>query len=231
LNAIKHSSYKLQGYETLEEAVAYIQKVQQNTEAIKQAQRNTVEDMLKWCEIKAADETVKTYLEITSKGDPSLIGINEVDEYRTDESRVGTNEIVIVDKTRRTYTKIPEDKNHKGTECELIGIIPVVTTAANALYAQTMIDVAKADANKYETILNVQTLKNGDVINTLATGSDETAAVISKRFNNDLAPSDNTDDFFESLAMEANGFFTPIALQADGGFDRENMKKIGLVVF
>lgn len=59
-----------------------------------------------------------------------------IDEYRTDESRVGTNQILVVDKTRKTYGKVPEDKFHKNDGRELIGIIPIITTAANALYAQ-----------------------------------------------------------------------------------------------
>jgi hypothetical protein len=48
--------------------------------------------------------------------------------------------------------------------------------------------------------------------------------------NNKHTVEDNDDDFFDSVALEANGYFSPITLQADGGFDRENMKKIGLVV-
>ena len=165
----------------------------------------------------------------------------QIDEYRTDESRVGTNEILVVDKTRRPYGKIPEDKSHKNDERELIGIIPIITTAANALQAQSMIDVDRGDIVKYETIKEIRSLDMSDnpyvflgkeygTYNTIA--SDEAGvSIVSRRFNNEHVEGlDNDDDFFDSLALEANGYFPTISLQADGGFDRENMKKIGLVV-
>jgi len=60
--------------------------------------------------------------------------LSSVDEYRTDEAKVPAGHFVIIDKTCATYKKIPED-TRKGIDRELIGIMPVVTTAANALYA------------------------------------------------------------------------------------------------
>jgi hypothetical protein len=225
-----------------EDAMEYYNLLNSDREKLSEEQVKTAMDALAFSEIRQADETIKTKWEVSSKGTPGLYDLATVDEYRTDESRVGTNEILIVDKTRKPYGKIPEDKSHKNDKREVIGVIPIVTTAANALYAQSLIDVSKDEVTTYEPIKLVQTLDcrtstntykfNGVDYKTFNTlGSDvSSVAVMSKRLNNDRIDGDSEDEFFESLALEANSFFTPIALQADGGFDRENMKKIGVVV-
>ena len=64
----------------------------------------------------------------------------------------------------------------------------------------------------------------------METGELSTTSIISQRLNNDHTKEDNADDFFDSVALEANNYFSSISLNSDGGFDRENMKKIGLVV-
>lgn len=223
------------------EATEYFNSLKTNKSAIAQAKQDTIVDILKWSEIKDADPTVKNYWEIANQGNPFMLDMSVVDEYRTDESRVGTNEIVIVDKTRKSYVKIPEDKSHKNDGRELIGVIPIITTAANALYAQKLIDVANDNVLEYETIKDLMTLDMStakysylgqelSTFNTIAEGELSGIAVTSRRLNNKHTVEDNDDDFFDSVALEANGYFSPITLQADGGFDRENMKKIGLVV-
>ena len=58
---------------------------------------------------------------------------------------------IIVDTTGSTLGKITEDYR-KGIDRELIGIVPVVTTAANALLAQTMITVGNNEVSAYESI-------------------------------------------------------------------------------
>lgn len=125
---------------TVEDYSTYLQV---NQEAIADARIDHILDVLKWSEIKDVDSTVDKMWSITEAGTPYEMSMDKIDEYRTDESRVGINEIVVVDKTRKGYTKIPEDKNHKDvqktsdgidyTNCEMIGIIPIITTAANAL--------------------------------------------------------------------------------------------------
>lgn len=50
-----------------------------------------------------------------------------------------------------------EDKR-KNNEREMIGIMPVVTTAANAMYQQHLIDVSKESVIGYETIGTIKTL-------------------------------------------------------------------------
>ena len=187
----------------------------------------TIDENSEWRDILSADSTIQKCLKITANGNPYAIDLSSVDGYRTGEMSVDTNSIVIVDKTRSPYGTIPEDANHKGEARELIGILPIVTTAANALYAQQMIDVPPSDISTYESINDVLTLSGK---NDMHSGELSTVAVISQRFNNDHVSSDEPDLTFDSLAMVANGFFPSIPLDANGNIERANMKKIGVVV-
>ena len=53
------------------------------------------------------------------------------------------------------------EDSRKGEERDLIGIVPVVTTAANALYVQSMLDVNLSNIHNYESLKQekLQTLK------------------------------------------------------------------------
>lgn len=198
-------------------------------EASVEIPENAVES-LKYSEIRSADDSINKYWTIAPFNDPGLFDLVDIDEYRTDESRVGTNEILIVDKTRKSYNKVAEDKLHKNRGQEIIGLFPIITTAANALYAQSMINVEKENVIEYEAIRNVKTLKQDGFQNIMEEGELASTNIVSKRLNNKHTEEDTEDDFFDSLALEANNYFSTITLQADGGFDRENMKKIGIVV-
>lgn len=229
------------GQDDFDKAFQEIDELNENLEALNQAYRNAINKKLEFNEIRQADDTIDIAWKITAGTSPALYDMATIDEYRTDESRVGTNQILVVDKTRKTYGKVPEDSSHKNDGRELIGVIPIITTAANALYAQSMINVDDANVTDYETIHDVKTLdsstqpyiflgKEYKTHNIMQEGELSTVAVISQRFNNVHTVEDNDDDFFDSLALEANNYFSSISLQADGSFDRENMKKIGLVV-
>jgi hypothetical protein len=160
--SIKHIvDYKLYNFkkvDDIDDAVDYFDALRGDINATKEGVVNAIKTSLKYSEIRQADDTVSQYWSLEAKGTPSLYDMSMVDEYRTDESRVGTNEILVVDKTRKPYVMIPEDKQHKNDTRELIGVIPIITTAANALYAQKLIDVADGDVLDYETIKNLMTL-------------------------------------------------------------------------
>ena len=83
---------------------------------------------------------------------PILYDLSAIDEFRTDEAKVPANTFLIVDTTGATYNRVVED-DRKGMKREVIGIIPVVTTAANALYAQNYINLTQlSDIHKFESI-------------------------------------------------------------------------------
>ena len=225
-SSIKSNSLSL-GEDSIEDGVltlaAYTED--EKTQAIT-AVKALLSSGYKYSDIIVADETIQKYLKITGTSDPILYDLTEVDEYRTQESTVGTNEILIVDKKRTPYDSIPESQTCKNEKREMIGIVPVITTAANALYAQNLLAATKDDAYTYESISKIKTLKTDDIASNIIDAS--LSSVVSKA----IANLDCYEEYQDSLALEAASYFPAISTGADGiHYDRENMKKIGVVVF
>lgn len=109
--------------------------------------------------ITEEDSQIKQYCEITAAKSPIMYDLSSIEEYRTDESKVPAGSFLIVDTTAGTYKKVAED-DRKGDKREVIGIVPVVTTAANALFAQSLIKTDIKDVKHLETL-------GGDHLNTL----------------------------------------------------------------
>lgn len=112
-------------------------------------------------DITKVDPTVDKAVVIHGAESPYLIDLEKVDFYRTDEEKPSPNTFVIVDKTCASYGKIQED-HRKGKERELIGIMPVITTAANGLYAQKLIEVENRFAKCYESCGSIVTQLSGN---------------------------------------------------------------------
>ena len=140
--------------ESFEQMIAYKYKVNSLTGDL---------SATKWNAIAKVDDEIQQYCTINAYEHPYLISLSSVEEYRTDEAKVKADHFVIVDTTGSTLGKITEDYR-KGIERELIGIVPVVTTAANALLAQTMITVGNNEVSAYESIAAKQlgTIKDKD---------------------------------------------------------------------
>ena len=140
--------------ESFEQMIAYKYKVNSLTGDL---------SATKWNAIAKVDDEIQQYCTINAYEHPYLISLSSVEEYRTDEAKVKADHFVIVDTTGSTLGKITED-SRKGIDRELIGIVPVVTTAANALLAQTMITVGNNEVSAYESIAAKQlgTIKDKD---------------------------------------------------------------------
>jgi hypothetical protein len=122
-----------------------------------------------YTELTTADsELINSYV-ITGGNSPQVYDLSTINKYRDDELKVGANEFIIVDTTGGTYNKVVED-TRRGMQREVIGIIPVVTTAANALYVQNMIDVELSNIKSYEAL-------SGTTFNTLVTLSTDSNGV------------------------------------------------------
>lgn len=175
----------------------------------------------KYYAIADGNQKSTTYLQIEGTQAPYTLELKDVDAYRSGEQTVPAQSFIVVDKTCSSLKSIPED-SRKGKDTQLIGIFPVITTAANALYAQSMIDVVDADVTDYETVINT-------VTKDLEREFDITYD-ISKQFSNASRAKD--DAIMETVSRTANEFFLPIQMKSDlKGFESENMKKIGVVVF
>jgi len=147
--------------ESFEKMVAYKWNVEQTTKDLATVAGGNL------AAITNVDTSVDKVCEITTGGTPYLMDLADVDEYRTNEKKVGNGTFVIVDTTCAPYKKIDESADRtgsirKGKARELLGIVPVVTTAANALYAQKMIKVDAKDAKYYEAVGPVMTQLSGN---------------------------------------------------------------------
>ena len=172
-------------------------------------------------EISQGDvEGIEKCIEITPSENPYLVDLSSVDEYRTGESFVQRNSFLVLDKTCATLGKVVEDER-KGVARELIGIFPVVTTAANALYAQSMISVADSRVSAYEPVTGTKTLSGNGLL-----PSD--MAILFSNKDNDLS----ANGVVETVSIQASQLFPAITLNSEqNGYDRENLKKIGLVIY
>lgn len=186
---------------------------------------DSIVSSLAYSEIKKADPTIKSYLTINSESDVELKDLEEIDGYATGETPVRTNRIVIVDKTRGTlgtaYAKAPD-----GTQKELVGIIPVITTAANALYVQALLDTGDSGISKYNAVKIATTLNDSFIVD-----DDEKPVGPLSIDNADAAipfMSDNAGDY--TVSQMAAASFPSIHFTSEGTMDRQNMKKIGVVV-
>lgn len=139
--------------------------------------------------IHELDKEINNAAIITGGKTPALYDLSAIDEYRTEEARVPNNTFLIVDTTGGTYNRVPED-SRKGEDREVIGIVPVVTTAANALYAQNMIQLDCLSAvPKYESLC-------GDVLQTLRYEKDGVDVQNGGLSVLDCAERFNTDSYF-----------------------------------
>ena len=117
-------------------------------------------------EIYTEDNTVKKAAKLEFDGLKTYT-LDKIEQFRTGERKPALNKFMIVDKTQAQYEEVPVDQFHKGNNQQLIGIVPVVTTAANALYYQKMIDVDEDDVVQlanYEALGNIKTTKDTDIV-------------------------------------------------------------------
>lgn len=159
---------------------------------------NCIKSDYKFEEIADADRTIDKVCVISGSDSPALYDLSAIDEYKTDEAKVAANTFVIVDKTCATYKKIPED-SRKGINRELIGILPVVTTAANALYAQKLIQVDDQDAKYYEAIGNVFTQITQSLSNAGIFGGTIVSAAVSANPDLNVQLNSTYKNYAESL--------------------------------
>ena len=150
-------------------------------------------------EVYKADRTVDNVMAIEPASNPYLMDLSAVDELRTEESRAPLNSFIIADVSFNTYGKIQEDVRKKEKR-EMIGVMPVVTTAANAMYAQKLIEVARENVIGYETIGDVQTIdvaKDLDIVSRFKEFADYRPNTM---LTSDAAVLLNTRDYYKYVA-------------------------------
>ena len=100
--------------------------------------KEEIEKTLVYSEIRDVDDSIQQYFKIKASPYVFTYALSAIDEYKTDEDVVAPNTIMIADMTRSRYVRAADINE---TEC--IGIVPIITTAANALIAQNFIEVSE----------------------------------------------------------------------------------------
>ena len=153
------------------------------------------------------------------------MNMDEFDDFKT-KAKKASNYIRIVDITRSKYGKCTvlsaeEDKAIDGCEC--LGIMPVITTAANAMYYQKLLNAVTltSDSAIYAPITSIGTIES-------ATGNLVPLDLSERSFAVPLY-SEAIED--ETISKETASYF-PTMFYSDGStLDREYLKHIGIVVF
>lgn len=165
-------------------------------------------------EIKIADESLTSYIDINlNETNLPLMDLSTFDTLLTNKNGK-KNTIKIVNISRNKYEESKIFKN------KFLGIVPVIVTAANALYYQKLL---KQDTpyEKYNLIFNFSTRLNEKNIDK------------SENFSISLSSNANIDDESEydsSLSKQLASYFPNINYTSDKTFDVTNLKKIGILV-
>ena len=197
----------------------------------------------KYTGIKQADENLTSFIEIHSNTNLSsrysgMLEMENLDKFRIDEAKVPNNQIYIVDLTRQKYQK---DEYETSNKKEYVGILPVITTAANALYYQKFIEQNLSSEKEYNCISCLQNKYTSNIAYV-----DEVAYELSSKvsdLNNDNTEKKKIAGFVQSFGPEktvtedqvtlsktAASYFPSITYK-QGHLSPDEMKKIGIVVF
>ncbi len=166
--------------------------------------------------LEADSELVNTAV-IRGGKTPMLYDLSAIDEFRTDEAKVPANTFLIVDTTGATYGRVIED-TRRGVGREVIGIIPVVTTAANAMYAQQYIHLPEGDLS---AVRKFESLSGSTLLTLKATNSEgQTLSIDNQEMENgglsasDLVGYIATDSYFhEYLSVGVNVLSNDLSCQ------------------
>lgn len=135
---------------------------------------------------------IKKAFLIKQASTPVVYSLSSIDAYREDEEKVPPDTFLIVDTTGGTYGKVMEGER-KGEKREVVGIVPVVTTAANALYAQSLLDVGLSNIHNYESL-------KAEKLSTLVEGNHQTSGLMSS----DVVIPFSTEGYFTIISSEQN---------------------------
>lgn len=181
--------------------------------------------------ITSADATVDQAIVISSVNDPnsspvSILTNSQFNSYELGESK--PSNLTIVDISRSKYGKTINKTD--GYNQEIIGIIPIVTTAANALYYQMLLDT-DADGADFNAVSSITSLSYSDLSGTyeglsstfFTVGNDDLAIALGVEKDDETYP--------DCVSLRAAAQFPALFFDENGKLDREHLKKIGIVVF
>ena len=203
--------------------IPYLNTATQNYNAVKYSFSGEVAtpDAYDLSAITESDKSLKSGLVLKlDEVSAVVIKAEDIEGYRRQEKVADNNSFLIIDKTQDVYSKIPVDAQHTTLSSRyLLGVMPVVTTAANALYFQNLIETNDEELlSTYEPV--------GDIASSTA----ELSASMMVYPPNSLSLKKN-DKSAMTISRFASMFFPTINLNQDGTFARDRLKNIGVVVF
>ena len=172
--------------------------------------------------IADADHTLDdTYYAKLNSGTYVQLAAEEIENYRKSIKKPASNSFMIVDKNQEIYKKIPQDAEHMELSSRyMLGVLPVVTTATNALYYQKLINTAESSLTAFEPTNNIKTTNDNITI--------EPKLLVYPASSNGL---DEGNKDALTISKFAMGYFPTINIQPDGSFARDRLNNIGVVVF
>lgn len=191
--------------------------------------RNIDDTLTSYVEIKSLD-TVDIQRKVEDDGkvrvvsayNTGLISIQDFDKLKVNSTKVPKNTLRIYDISRCNYLK------NSDNDIELIGILPVVTTAGNALYYQQLTKT-DSSAKAYNPLAKIQTVYNKKA-GTWKDTSDDAYYDESNRnylFENAFC----CNKLQSSSSDQAVKNFPTLNFTATQHLDRNYLKQIGIVVF
>lgn len=183
--------------------------------------------------LKTLDSSLSKYRKITSNAfnDNGKMSFEDYDRMMTGELKPHKNQFYIVDKTRSKYSNVSilsgETKINQKIyrDKDILGIVPIVTTAVNALYFQQMIDIDSENISSFNVVSSLMSLPTTSFNQFVV--DNNCFEIERQNFATQLCQ----DEFeLESISKTAMSFFPQITTKIDNYLDRKYMKNIGVVV-
>lgn len=221
------------------------------------------QDIDPYATLRLNDTELTSYIELSDAGS-GVASLDTLDKHLTYSKALLKNRIRVYDITRSQYQQFDthncvnsladnELESQRIWTNDCLGIVPIVTTAANALYFQNLLETFEGAGinpnfeqlavKRFNIISGFGTLESGKV------GLSNLVDVVETHFDEinlsgnwltiPLSSSDPKRDsssvgslrFEESTTLEAASFFPAINWRDPKHFEKDYMKSIGVVVF
>lgn len=178
----------------------------------------------KYTDLASLDDTLTSYVNIyalsADKQHAYHMSFDQYDKFKTSTIKPSVNTFRIFDITRAKYGW--NDDHDK----QFLGIVPVITTAANAMFYQQLIQNRECLAD-YNCIGKIQAQWNSNVSVDLSLDKYYDVNKDSFLFSQELSSTVNNS----GVADIACGYFPQLSYTSTRKIDRNYLKQIGIVVF
>lgn len=213
--------------------------------------------------LRLNDSELTSYIEVSDAGS-GVASLDMLDKHLTYSKALQKNKIRVYDITRSQYSTfdnhdcvkslVENELEHKVTQTnDCLGIVPIVTTAANALYFQNLLETFESEeinpkfeqiaVQRFNLISSFGTLESGAVgestlTNLVSTDFDAinlsglwTTVPLSSPDPKRESSRVGSFTFESSTTLDAASLFPAITWRDSSHYEKDYMKSIGVVVF